>query len=230
MDFTLNNGLSMIGGDDFTNIYEELDTLNDTVVFKAGTQTITGDKTITGDLVVDNANTSITVVGTASSGVLDLEATDPLATGLYGQIRQNADTKIEMRVAGSGGSDIAIFPNNITISSGLGGDVLTEINNITKVDINATDTIIENDEVFISNTAQTAVIGIFPTSILTKAPVGGTITQDIGVITKTSISATDTILTNDTTTIVCAAATKANITTTDTTLTNDTTNIRVGCF
>jgi hypothetical protein len=45
MDFTVNNGLSMTGGDDISDIQTEIDVLNDTVVFKAGAQTITGVKT-----------------------------------------------------------------------------------------------------------------------------------------------------------------------------------------
>ena len=226
MDFTLNNGLSMIGGDDFTNIYEEIDTLNDTVVFKAGAQTITGDKTITGDLVVNNENTTITVVGTALSGVLDLVATDPLATGLFGQIRQNADTKIEMRVGGSGGSDIAMFPSNITISAGLGGDVLTEINNITKVDINDTDTTLTNGEIDL--VATTGLISMTAADAVLLDGAAGGILLRTNTFTKANITMTNTTLTNDITNIASGANTKVAITSTDTTLTNDTTNIVSG--
>jgi hypothetical protein len=45
MDFFTEDALSMLGGDNFTQINNDIKILNDTVVFKAQTQTITGDKT-----------------------------------------------------------------------------------------------------------------------------------------------------------------------------------------
>ena len=78
------------------------------VVHKAGTETITGNKTITGNLVVSNNNTTITATGTATDGIIDLIATDPLLTGLYGQVRANAATKIELVAGGTG--VLSIYP------------------------------------------------------------------------------------------------------------------------
>jgi len=202
MDFTLNNGLSMIGGDDFTTIYEEIDTLNDTVVFKAGAQTITGNKTITGDLVVNNIATTMTANDTKiTGGTVEL-----LATGAnrkyYHDSAATSITNASVYI-----SDTAALPSGFIIS---GGSVATQapITGTIAQEIGV------NTKQSISNTTTTLTNGT--TNIVS------------GVVNKVAISATDTILTNDTTTIVCAGDTKANITSSDTTLTNTTTNIVSG--
>jgi hypothetical protein len=61
MDFTLNNGLSMLGGDDFTTIQEEIDVLDASVVHKVGdlTESINGVKTFTSAFNVNTAGSVI---------------------------------------------------------------------------------------------------------------------------------------------------------------------------
>jgi len=167
----------MIGGDDFTTINEEIATLNDTVVFKAGTQTITGDKTITGVLAVDNADT--TIVGT-------------------------------------------------TVSINSDGLALNSFSGTAKYQHNATQSTIQNNNVFIADVAGTSGIIVSSGSVALDAPTAGSITQDIGANTKSLITNTATTLTNTTTNIVSGANTKASISGTTTTLTNDTTNIVSG--
>jgi len=201
MDFTLNNGLSMVGGDDFTNIYEQIDTLNDTVVFKAGTQTVTGNKTITGDLVVDNASTLL--VGTA----VDINS-DALQ--------------------------------------------LNSANGTLKYAHNATQSTIQNNNIFLADVAGTTGMIIQANTVVLEAPVAGSITQEVGGnnkivlnnttstfdntttniqsggTTKITTGSSTTTLTNDTTDIVSGASSKVAISGTITTLDNTTTNIRSG--
>jgi hypothetical protein len=209
VDYVTTNALSMLGGDDFDNI-PDIVVLDARFVQKIGnvSESINGNKTFEDDLIADNiqsgatgeflisnttTDTKISVVGTATSGILDFEATDPLATGLYGQIRQNADTKIEMRVGGASGSDIAMFPSLVTISSGLGGEVLTEINNQTKIDIDGSATTVTNDT--ITDVATTrefqATAG---TNVLTIASNFISASQNIG-ISKSDPTSSASILT-----------------------------------
>lgn len=61
MDFTINNGLSMIGGNEFTAIEEEIAILDGKVVHKTGnlTESINGQKTFTSNFAL-NVPTSVT--------------------------------------------------------------------------------------------------------------------------------------------------------------------------
>ena len=249
MDFTLNNGLSMVGGDDFTNIYQQIDTLNQTVVFKAGTQTITGDKTITGDLVVDNLNTDIDSdsILLSSGGALNVKYNQSSAATVIN------NSSISLQLGGSGVFSAISTPSNDTTITG-DDNVFINSGGITKVDITPTQSLIENDILYISNTAGSVGFQILPTDLLIQAPVGGAITADIGANNTITINSTDTTLTNGdiflttTTGIIEATAadgvilngvssgvglevagtTKLQCATTTTTLTNDTTNIVSG--
>lgn len=72
MDFTINNGLSMTGGDDISDIQTEIDILDASVVHKTGNlnESIDGQKVFTSDFGINNASTTIisSVGVTLSSG------------------------------------------------------------------------------------------------------------------------------------------------------------------
>ena len=106
MNFITTGSLSMTGGDDITSITDSITTLDASVVHKTGNlaESINGVKTFTGGvnvnstLSVANANTTITATGTATDGLITLNATDPTASGLYGQVQTYADTKIQLKM------------------------------------------------------------------------------------------------------------------------------------
>lgn len=123
-------GTNYITASGFGSNYISTSFANNEIVSNSGSNTITtntGDNVITstagdvniiagtqidmssGNLVVSNNNTTITATGTATDGIIDLIATDPLITGLYGQVRAQAATKIELSAGGTG--LLSIFPN-----------------------------------------------------------------------------------------------------------------------
>lgn len=169
MDFTLNNGLSMIGGDDFTNIYEEIDTLNASVVFKAGTQTITGDKTIEGILVVNNASTLIDTI------------------------------------------DMDINSDALQLNSA---------NGTLKYAHNATQSTIQNSNIFLADTAGTAGMIIVANAVALEAPAVGNITHEIGGNNKIVLMNNTSTLNNTTTNIQSDGTNKITTNPTTTTLNN----------
>ena len=62
MDFySGNSSLSMNGSNSISELQNEIDVLNNTVVFKTGTQTIDGDKTFTGTFLYNNLTKNFTV-------------------------------------------------------------------------------------------------------------------------------------------------------------------------
>jgi hypothetical protein len=187
MDFTINNGLSMTGGDELSDITAQLALLDASVVHKIGniTESIDGLKTFTSNLVVTNNNTKITAIGTATDGVVDLIATDPLATGLYGQVRANGATKVELV---SGGSNINIFPSTIIIDSGGSLDLTAS----TATDINT-------GYIGLNDSLGTTSVGEFRCDTLTFK-------DDTGVTTRVNIAPTLTTLTNATINNVASSA------------------------
>lgn len=116
MNFVSNNGLSMLGGDDLSSINQSIIDLDASVVHKTGyqTETINGLKTFTSNLVVSNANTTITATGTATDGLITLNATDPTFSGLYGQVQAYADTKIQLKMNASN-SQVVMGPTSVSI-------------------------------------------------------------------------------------------------------------------
>jgi hypothetical protein len=170
--------LPMTGGDIFSSIQNEIDVLNDTVVFKAGTQTITGDKTITGDLVVTNNFTSI------GGAFVGLVSDDLRLNGAGGATKYQHDATttiidntdvVQLRLGGSSVFSALASPHDTTIT----GDDNVYINSgggTSKVDITPTNTIIENDY------------------LMLKAAT--TITNDINGTTKLTTNSMDTTLTN----------------------------------
>ena len=116
MNFVSNNGLSMLGGDDLSSINQSIIDLDASVVHKTGyqTETINGLKTFTSNLVVNNANTTITATGTATDGLITLTATDPTSSGLYGQVQAYADTKIQLKMNASN-SQVVMTPSSVSI-------------------------------------------------------------------------------------------------------------------
>ena len=116
MDFTINNGLSMIGGDELSAITASIAVLDASVVHKTGnlTESIDGPKTFTSNLAVNNANTTITATGTATDGLITLNATDPTISGLYGQVQAYADTKIQLKI-NANNSQVVLTPSSVSI-------------------------------------------------------------------------------------------------------------------
>jgi len=129
VDYVSTNSLSMLGGDDFSDISTSIAVLDASVVHKTGnlTESINGLKTFTDNLVVNNTNTTITATGTATDGVIDLIATDPTASGLYGQVRANGATKVELT---SGSSTIGVFPTALSVKANGTLDLTSSANNI----------------------------------------------------------------------------------------------------
>ena len=82
MNFVSNNGLSMLGGDDLSSINQSIIDLDASVVHKTGYQTenINGLKTFTSNLVVNNANTTITATSAGSTAATN----NLIATGITG--------------------------------------------------------------------------------------------------------------------------------------------------
>ena len=82
------------------NQANEPEYLDQLVVHKALTETITGLKTFTSNLTINNADTRITAAGTGSGtdGLIILNATDPMLTTLEGKIKAYADTQIQLKV------------------------------------------------------------------------------------------------------------------------------------
>lgn len=128
MDFTLNNGLSMIGGDDFTNIYEQLDDLDTSVVYIAGTQTITGDKTLSGTTTFTGSivANSLTITPT------ELGYIDGLTSNAQTQITARALDNTVVHLAGTETitgnklfSGTTTFSNNMTITGNIIANALT---------------------------------------------------------------------------------------------------------
>ena len=66
VSYASTNALSMLGGDDYSTIQEEIEVLDASVVHKTGNlaETINGVKTFVSDLVVNNATTDITTSST----------------------------------------------------------------------------------------------------------------------------------------------------------------------
>lgn len=227
MDFTLNNGLSMTGGDDFTTIYEEIDTLNATVVFKAGAQTITGDKTITGDLVVNNVATTITANDTIiTGGSLKLKATggaDKYAHDSAATVVKNDSVYISDTAGTSG---FIITGGNVATQIPITKTITQEVGVNTKMTINSTDTTLTNSEIDLI--ATTGLISITAADAVLLDGTSSGLLLRANSFTKGTISQTDTTLTNDTTNIVSGVANKVAISGTATTLDNTTTNIRSG--
>lgn len=227
MDFTLNNGLSMIGGDDFTTIYEEIDTLNDTVVFKAGAQTITGDKTITGVLAVDNADT--TIVSTTfgiSSDALELKSANGDAKYQHNATQSSIQNYNVFIADATGTSGIIVSSSGVSMEAPTAGSITQDIGVNTKMTINSMDTTLTNGEIDLNATTGLISITAADTVILDGTSAG--VILQANDITKIQCAPTDTTLTNTTTNIVSGASNKVAISGTATTLDNTTTNIRSG--
>jgi hypothetical protein len=226
MDFTLNNGLSMVGGDDFTTINNEIATLNDTVVFKAGAQTITGDKSFSGVLQVDNSAT--TIVGTTveiSSDALELKSANGDAKYSHNATQSSIQNNNVFIADATGTSGIIVSSVGVALEAPTAGSITQDIGVNTKSTINSTDTTLTNGEIDL--TATTGLISITAADAVLLDGASAGILLRTNTLTKANITMTDTTLTNDTVNIV-SGTNKVAISGTATTLDNTTTNIRSG--
>jgi hypothetical protein len=214
MDFTIANGLSMQGGDDIGDIQDSVDLINATAVFKAGTQTVTGDKTFNGDVIINNTNTTIQTTGTntntAIGGIIALVATDPLVTGLQGQITASAPTKIQFNITGS--------PSQLSLSSTGAQTTADTVTNVAstafkvqaiagtdKLNITPTTTTLTNPTTYIlDGTGQG--LQLTPALVELNATVANTLNLKVNSVAK--LSATNVLTTNTNTTITDVATTR----------------------
>lgn len=119
VSYAQTNALSMLGGDDLSDITDSIAILDASVVHKTGNlaESIDGDKTFVSDVTITNNNLIIQTTGTNSNtavdGILALSATDPSSTGLLGQIIASADTNILLAMSGIATSLISISPTSI---------------------------------------------------------------------------------------------------------------------
>lgn len=191
MDFTLNNGLSMIGGDDFTSINTSIDTINATAVFKSGTQTITGNKTFTGDLVVNNPYTDIKSTATISLAGDDVKLNSYAGVSKYGHDAIatviNNDTVFVVNSGSTAGftvnsTDTLVGANTTgKIEESVAGVVKKTMNSSTTTNTNTTITDVATTRQF-QATAGTNVLSITSSSIsasqnITVSKNGATDTQ-----------------------------------------------------
>lgn len=87
MDFYAgNSALSMNGSSSFSEIIDDIATLNDTVVFKSGAQTITGDKTLSG---------TTTITGDITANAVNITPTE---LGFIGGLTSDAQTQLNGKV------------------------------------------------------------------------------------------------------------------------------------
>jgi hypothetical protein len=106
--------LPMTGGDIFTDITTDIATLNNTVVFKAGTQTITGDKTLSG---------TTTITGTVIANALTITPTelgyiDGLTSNAQTQLNDKVSVTLPETISGSKTfSGTTTFTNNIVANA-----------------------------------------------------------------------------------------------------------------
>ena len=110
VDYVSTNALSMLGGDDYSDI---ITSLADFVTLDTS-QTITGNKIFNGSISIVNTNTDITTnsgsnTNTSVEGNIILTATDPAVTGLVGEIDLVADVKIGINVVGGLGASIELI-------------------------------------------------------------------------------------------------------------------------
>lgn len=119
MNFVSNNGLSMLGGDDLSSINQSIIDLDASVVHKTGYQTenINGLKTFTSNLVVNNANTTITATSAGSTAATN----NLIATGITGFPANNYITATGVSSGNyitSGISTDTLSTNTISINGG----------------------------------------------------------------------------------------------------------------
>jgi hypothetical protein len=173
----------MLGGDDLSDITDSIAILDASVVHKTGNlaESINGLKTFTDNFTVLNNNTSITAIGTATDGVISLIATDPVATGLYGQITAQADTKIQLAMSGVGTSSINMSPASI---------------------FNITDDFSVYDTSIVNQLAITPTLTTNTNATITEVATTAFKVQSVAGTDKLNISPTTTTLTNPTTYIL----------------------------
>ncbi len=106
--------LPMTGGDVFTDIAEDIVDLNNTVVFKAGTQTITGDKTFSG--VFNATNQNILASAVASPGYANIIG----ASAVAGQnliVANATNGSNQLEATGAGGINSISGERNTIVSN-----------------------------------------------------------------------------------------------------------------
>lgn len=154
MDFTINNGLSMQGGDDISELQNDIDTLNALVVHLAGTETITGNKTLSGTTTFTgnvSANsvtitpTELGYIGTLTSDAqtqINAKATDALVVHLAGTETITGDKTFSGITTFTGNisaNSVLISPSEFGFIGGLTSDAQTQLT--AKVSLTGAETI-----------------------------------------------------------------------------------------
>ena len=180
-----------------------------------GTQTISGAKTFTNQLVVNNANTDITATGTSSDGLIRLTATDPLATGLYGQIQLLGANRVTMQ---SNTSSFYVSPSlaftNIygQYEIALSGVDKTYMTGVLTTNTNDTITNVTSTAFKVQTTSGTDKLNIAPTlttnTNTTITDVASTAFKVQNVSGTDKLSIAPTLTTNTNTTITDVATTR----------------------
>ena len=196
MDFTIANGLSMQGGDDIGDIQDNIDLINATAVFKAGTQTITGDKTFNGDVIINNTNTTIQTSGTntnTGSTITEVATTAFKVQSVAGTDKLNIAPTV---TTNTNATITEVATTEFKVQSVAGTD---------KLNISPTTTTLTNPTTnILDGTGQ----GLQLTSALVElnATVANTLNLKVDSINK--LSATNVLTTNTNTTITDVATTR----------------------
>lgn len=214
VDYVSTNSLSMLGGDDYTIIQQDNTDLNNTVVFKGGTQTITGLKTFstlpqssvvptTGNQLanktyVDNATTGSFVDLTSPQTITGVKTFDN-ASFVVKTAGQAASVATKIAVD----SYITTLSNigNIDFSVGNAGSLTFFANNQAKITVNSTQT--TNQNLSIQNTA---VTGGITNQAATEFAVRTSSTPGDN---KLAITTTSNTMTNTTSTIASTTGTNS---------------------
>jgi hypothetical protein len=201
VDYVSTNALSMLGGDDYTTIQNEIDVLDASVVHKTGnlTESINGVKTFTSNFNVNSGATnklSITSSTTTSTNNFHLiNGLGDITLQVNGTDRIFLDATNTQLV----GENVLVEGTSPIIGSLLTTPISFTTNSVEKMNINTMDTTLINGELIFTSTTDRINATAFDAVIL-NGKTNGAILQ-ANAVTKLNCSTTSTTLTNTSHTI-----------------------------